>query len=164
MPWWDGVEVVGKDGKTKTKVDCLLNVFNDFVVPAERNPEKAMIMPTSGVYKIKGVGDVITGRVEQGEVEPNDQVKFLPTHTQSTECKGKVFTVEMHHKSQEKAGSGDNVGLNMKGLPKGNMPRVGDVMVLDTNNDVYTVSSFMAAVQILDHPGQLKEGYSPICF
>ena len=36
-----------------------------------------------------------------------------------------VFTVEMHHKRVEKAGPGDNVGMNIKGLDKGNMPRTG---------------------------------------
>merc|ERR1711868_264738 len=31
--------------------------------------EKSMRLPLSGVYKIKGVGDVLTGRVEQGSVK-----------------------------------------------------------------------------------------------
>merc|ERR1712146_799880 len=31
--------------------------------------------------------------------KPGDEVVFLPTHTSSTACTGKVFTVEMHHKS-----------------------------------------------------------------
>ena len=29
-----------------------------------------------------------------------------------------VFTVEMHHKRVDKAGPGDNVGMNIKGLDK----------------------------------------------
>ena len=41
-----------------------------------------------------------------------------------------VFTVEMHHKRVESAGPGDNVGMNIKGLDKGNMPRAGDVMIM----------------------------------
>jgi elongation factor 1-alpha len=36
-----------------------------------------------------------------------------------------VFSVEMHHKRVESAGPGDNVGMNIKGLDKGNMPRAG---------------------------------------
>jgi hypothetical protein len=71
------------------------------------------------------VGDVLAGRVEQGEVKPGDEVIFLPTHTAANPCVGKVFTVEMHHKRVEKAGPGDNVGMNIKGLDKGNMPRSG---------------------------------------
>lgn len=163
MPWWTGTDVVCVD-KTKVHVDTLLNCFNDMVQPPSRDSDKPMRTPVSGVYKIKGVGDVITGRVEQGEVKPNDIVKFLPTHTTSTACTGKIFTVEMHHKSQPSAGCGDNVGLNVKALPKENPPRVGDVMVNEKETDLQTVQDFTAAVQILDHPGQLKVGYTPIAF
>ena len=40
-----------------------------------------MRLPVSGIYKIKGVGDVLAGRVEQGIVKPNEEVVFMPTHT-----------------------------------------------------------------------------------
>merc|ERR1712000_298432 len=87
-----------------------------------RKLDVPMRTPISGVYKIKGVGDVLTGRVEQGTVKPGDEVVFLPTHTAANPCTGKIFTVEMHHKSVEAAATGDNVGLNVKGLDKKNMP------------------------------------------
>merc|ERR1719316_1804786 len=74
-----------------------------------------MRMPISGIYKIKGVGDVLAGRVEQGVVKPGEEVIFLPTHTTSNSCTGKVFTVEMHHQRADFANPGDNVGLNIKG-------------------------------------------------
>merc|ERR1719473_1481966 len=61
-----------------------------------------------GVYKIKGVGDVLTGRVEQGAVKPGNECLFLPTHSASTSCTGKIFTVEMHHKNVPEALQGDN--------------------------------------------------------
>ena len=79
-------------------------------------------------------------------------------------CTGKVFSVEMHHKMVEEAGSGDNVGLNVKGLDKINMPRVGDVMILKSDETLLECKNFTAQVQVLDHPGQLKIGYSPIAF
>ena len=40
---------------------------------------------------------VLVGRVEQGVVKPSEEVIFLPTHTASSPCTGKVFTVEMRH-------------------------------------------------------------------
>lgn len=46
----------------------------------------------------------------------------------------------MHHKRVEKAGPGDNVGMNIKGLDKGNMPRTGDVMILKSDNTLKPVS------------------------
>jgi len=142
----------------------LLDVFETMVELPVRDASKPMRMPVSGVYKIKGVGDVVTGRVEQGYVEPGTEAKFLPTDTQSKPCVGKVFSVEMHHKKQDKAGCGDNVGLNMKGLNKENYPRVGDIMVVKSETALFCVQSFKAAVQVLDHPGELKPGYTPIGF
>merc|ERR1711991_23806 len=49
----------------------------------------------------------------------------------------------------------------MGGLDKGNMPRVGDVMVYDT---LKHIKDFAAQIQTLDVPGELKVGYSPIGF
>jgi len=162
MPWWKGQKVkINK--QTAMVVNTLLEGLNDFVQPAARDPEKAMRLPVSGVYKIKGVGDVLTGRVEQGNVVAGKEVIFLPTHTASTACPGKIFTVEMHHKRLEDGGkSGDNIGMNVKNLNKDNMPRVGDVMIYSDDASLKTSENFSAQVSVLDIPGQLKAGYSPI--
>jgi elongation factor 1-alpha len=162
MAWWKGVTV--KSQKKPVKVDTLLHALNDMVKIPKRPLDKALRMPVSGVYKIKGVGDVITGRVEQGSVTPGNECIFLPTHTASKPCVGKIFTVEMHHKSVPMAGPGDNVGLNVKGLAKENMPRVGDVMIMKADETLKACATFTAQVQVLDHPGELKVGYSPIAF
>merc|ERR1712086_433278 len=161
MGWWNGTDV--KLSKTQgVHIDCLKDALNDFVQPAVRDPDKEMRLPLSGVYKIKGVGDVLTGRVEQGSVKPGEEVKFLPTHTASTACTGKVFTVEMHHKRIDAGTSGDNIGMNVKALNKDNMPRVGDVMVYKTDETIKTSENFSAQVSVLDIPGSIKCGYSPI--
>jgi elongation factor 1-alpha len=123
-----------------------------------------MRMPISGIYKIKGVGDVLAGRVEQGVVKPGEEVVFLPTHTASNPCTGKVFTVEMHHQRVDFANPGDNVGLNIKGLDKNNMPRVGDVMIYKKDTTLDRCGQFTAQIQTLDIPGEIKLGYSPIGF
>jgi elongation factor 1-alpha len=163
MGWWSGVDVVCMDG-SKIHVTTLLDCLNNMVKPPTRDASKAMRMPVSGVYKIKGVGDVITGRVEQGVVKPNDLVQYVPTNTANLACTAKIFTVEMHHKNYPVANAGDNVGLNVKGLVKENMPRVGDVMCNQSDKSLFCVYSFKAQVQVLDHPGELKPGYSPIAF
>jgi len=161
MGWWKGQDV--KISKTQgMHVDTLKDCLNDFVQPAQRDPDKEMRLPLSGVYKIKGVGDVLTGRVEQGEVKPGEEVKFLPTHTASTACTGKVFTVEMHHKRIDAGKSGDNIGMNVKALNKDNMPRVGDVMIYKEDDTLASSENFSAQVSVLDIPGSIKPGYSPI--
>jgi elongation factor 1-alpha len=123
-----------------------------------------MRMPVSGLYNIKGVGTVITGRIEQGVVKPKDEVCFLPTHTASNACLGTVFSIEMHHTKMDEARPGDNVGLNMKGLVKTNMPHTGDVMVFTKDSTLKAAGSFTAQVQILDIPGEIKVNYSPTVF
>jgi len=165
MGWWNGVDVqIGEKGTEKVHIDTLKQALNDMVRMPERKNDAPMRMPVSGVYKIKGVGDVITGRVEQGVVKPGEEVIFLPTHTSANACAGKVFTCEMHHKRCDDAKAGDNVGLNVKGLNKDNMPRTGDVMIYKKDGTLKEAGTFTAQVQILDHPGELKCGYTPVCF
>jgi elongation factor 1-alpha len=88
----------------------------------------------------------------------------LPTHTASNPCTGKVFSVEMHHTRVDFANPGDNVGLNIKGLVKENMPRSGDVMVYKKDTSLGQTRSFDAQIQVLDIPNEIKCGYSPIAF
>jgi elongation factor 1-alpha len=167
MGWWNGMDVVAQvqSGGTETlHIDTLLHGLNDFARPPVRPASAAMRLPVSGIYKIKGVGDVIAGRVEQGLVKPGEEVVFLPTHTSSNACTGKVFTVEMHHKRVDAAQPGDNVGMNVKGLDKQNMPRTGDVMVYKKDTSIGACADFAAQIQVLDIPGEIKIGYSPIGF
>merc|ERR1712160_5879 len=90
-----GVDV--EVSKENIHVDTLYDVLDKMCRVPERPVNAPMRMPVSGIYKIKGVGDVLAGRVEQGVVKPGEEVVFLPTHTASNPCNGKVFTVEMHH-------------------------------------------------------------------
>jgi len=153
MDWYKGFEV--KTKKDKVKGHTLLDALNDVVQCPKRPLKKPFRMPVSGVYKIKGVGDVITGRIEQGTLKPNLEVKFAPTGVI-----GKAFSIEMHHKTHDQAGPGDNVGVNVKGLPKENMPKAGDVMSINNEecdkSPPGAVEEFTAAVFVQDHPGQLK--------
>merc|ERR1711977_212825 len=130
----------------------------------ERPISAPMRMPIMGIYKIKGVGDVLAGRVEQGVVKPGEEVIFLPTHTVSNPCTGRVFTVEMHHTRVDFANPGDNIGMNIKGLDKQNMLRSGDVMVYKKDTSLGACDNFDAQIQVLDIPGEIKIGYSPIGF
>merc|ERR1712244_1338 len=81
--------------------------------------------------------------------------KFYPTMSG-----GKAFSIEMHHKNVEEAGCGDNVGVNVKGLDKDKMPRVGDVMCIDDKkmdpNPPKSAKAFTALVFVQDHPGKLN--------
>merc|ERR1719433_700812 len=59
MDWYKGYEVKVK--KKKVKGHTLLSALNDVVTCPKRPKKKPFRMPVSGIYKIKGVGDVVTG-------------------------------------------------------------------------------------------------------
>jgi elongation factor 1-alpha len=156
MPWYNGWKAqVGKDKfiEGKTVYDAL----DKFAKPPKRNVDGPVRVPINGVYKIKGVGDIITGRVEQGILNKDDVVSICPRNI--TGCK--VFSIEMHHKQYEKAMPGDNIGMSIKGLDKKNMPKTGDVIYLDKQGILKPVKQFTAQVMIQEHPGQLKVGFTP---
>merc|ERR1712238_563050 len=164
MPWWAGMKILDPNDKSEVQIDCLLDFLDLYCKPPGRNETSPMRLPVSGIYKIKGVGDVLAGRVEQGIVKPNEEVVFMPTHTAANSCAGKVFQIEMHHKAVPQAKPGDNVGMNVKNLEKQNMPHSGDVMVYKKDTTLSPVKSFDAHIQILDIPNEIKIGYSPIGF
>jgi len=163
MPWWTGVSVKNILGQS-VHVHTVLDVLEKAVVIPPRAIDKPFRMPVSGVLNIRGVGDVVTGRVEQGKIEPGTVVAFLPTHVTATPCTGRVFSVEMHNHSVPFAIAGDNVGLMVKDLSKTNMPRPGDVMVVKSDESISRALKFTAQVQVLQHPGELKIGYTPVGF
>jgi len=152
MPWYKGWKVSIKKNKIEGKT--LYDALELVAKPPKRDNKKPFRMPVSGVYKIKGVGDVITGRIEQGALKPNETVGFAPSGIQ-----GKAFTIEMHHKNVDQAAVGDNVGVNVKGLPKDNLPKVGDIMYNAAEAEATKprqVAEFTCAIFVADHPGQLK--------
>jgi elongation factor 1-alpha len=155
MKWYKGW--TAKIKKEKITGHTLVEALEKVVRAPKRATKKAFRMPVSGVYKIKGVGDVITGRIEQGSINPGVMVKFYPTG-----CSGKAFSIEMHHKSVSLAICGDNVGVNVKALPKENMPHCGDVMCIDDSkldpSPPKQSETFTALVFVQDHPGKLSCG------
>merc|ERR1712076_364669 len=146
MAWWKGMNI--ECGKETIMCETLYDVLDKLCRVPERPISAPMRMPISGIYKIK----------------PGEEVIFLPTHTSSNPCTGKVFTVEMHHTRVDFANPGDNVGLNIKGLDKNNMPRSGDVMVYKKDTTLGQTREFDAQIQVLDIPNEIKVGYSPIGF
>ena len=113
MPWYKGWKAnISKDEAAEGYT--LYDALEKLARPPKRADDKLVRVPVNGVYKINGVGDVITGRVEQGIVRPNDIVGFSPRNLTGM----KIFSIEMHHKMVDHAAPGDNVGLNVKGLDK----------------------------------------------
>lgn len=81
-----------------------------------------------------------------GILKNEEDVLFLPTHTPNNPCAGKVFSIEMHHKRIDEAHPGDNIGMNVRGFPKDNPPRSGDVMILQSDKSLQATGEFTAQV------------------
>ncbi|ETO11544.1 hypothetical protein RFI_25832 [Reticulomyxa filosa] len=113
----------GKLDKNTITGVLLMDALEKTVSQPKRSTKKPFRTPVSGVYNIKGVGDVITGRI--GQLPLGAPVYFYPTN-----ATGKAFSIEMHHKTVDKSEAGDNVGVNMKNLKKKNMPHTGDVICI----------------------------------
>ena len=121
-----------------------------------RLTDKPLRLPLQDVYKIKDTGTVPVGHVETGVIKPGMVVTFAPVNL-STEVK----SVEMHHESLPEAVPGDNVGFNIKNVSVKDIKR-GYVTSDSKNKPATGVSDFTAQVIVLNHPGQVSNGYSPV--
>merc|ERR1712185_306078 len=153
MSWYKGWNVERKEGKASgmTLLEAL-----DAVIPPTRPTDKPLRLPLQDVYKIGGIGTVPVGRVETGVIKPGMVVTFAPVNL-STEVK----SVEMHHESLPEAVPGDNVGFNIKNVSVKDIKR-GYVTSDSKNKPATGVADFTAQVIVLNHPGQVSNGYSPV--
>ncbi|MFC6862297.1 translation elongation factor EF-1 subunit alpha [Halomicroarcula sp. GCM10025817] len=139
-PWYDG----------KTLLETLNNL------PEPQPPTDAPLrLPIQDVYTISGIGTVPVGRVETGILNTGDRVSFQPS-----DVAGEVKTIEMHHEEVPKAGPGDNVGFNVRGVGKDDIRR-GDVC--GPADDPPTVAeTFQAQIVVMQHPSVITAGYTPV--
>merc|ERR1712240_61520 len=153
MNWHKGWSVERKEGNAsgKTMIQAL-----DAILPPTRPVNKALRLPLQDVYKIGGIGTVPVGRVETGIIKPGMVVTFAPSAV-TTEVK----SVEMHHESMSEALPGDNVGFNVKNVSVKDIRR-GNVAGDSKNDPPKECSMFHAQVIILNHPGEIKNGYAPV--
>jgi len=141
MPWYKG--------------PYLLEAL-DNANPPKRPSDKPLRLPLQDVYKIGGIGTVPVGRVETGVIKPGMVCTFAPVQI-TTEVK----SVEMHHESLPEAVPGDNVGFNVKNVSVKDIRR-GNVCGDSKKDPPKGASTFFAQVIVMNHPGQISSGYSPV--
>jgi len=153
MTWWTKTKIERKSGSYEfiTLFDAL-----DNIEPPSRPVDKPLRLPLQDVYKIGGIGTVPVGRVETGILKPGMVVNFAPTGP-TTEVK----SVEMHHEALTEANPGDNVGFNVKNVSVKELKR-GFVASDSKNDPAKEAGDFTAQVIVLNHPGQIQAGYSPV--
>jgi len=141
MPWYTGPTLVGAlDGMTAP----------------ERPVDKPLRLPINDVFKISGIGTVPVGRIETGVLKAGMMLKFTPSGLTS-ECK----SVEMHHETLPSAQPGDNVGFSVRNISVKDIKR-GYVTSDEKNDPAQECENFLAQVIVLNHPNQIRAGYSPV--
>jgi len=153
MTWYKGWAVERKEGNASGKT--LLEGL-DSILPPARPTDKALRLPLQDVYKIGGIGTVPVGRVETGIMKPGMVVTFAPQNL-TTEVK----SIEMHHEALQEALPGDNVGFNIKNVSVKEIRR-GNVAGDSKQDPPKETKCFLAQVIILNHPGQIAAGYTPV--
>ncbi|XP_078584526.1 elongation factor 1-alpha [Branchiostoma floridae x Branchiostoma japonicum] len=153
MGWYKGWAIERKEGNAsgKTLFEAL-----DSILPPKRPTDKPLRLPLQDVYKIGGIGTVPVGRVETGILKPGVVVTFAPVNL-TTEVK----SVEMHHESLPEALPGDNVGFNVKNVSVKEIKR-GMVAGDSKNDPPKEAESFTAQVIVMNHPGEIHNGYAPV--
>ncbi|KAF8789370.1 elongation factor 1-alpha-like [Argiope bruennichi] len=153
MPWYKGWSIEKKGTKFEGKT--LLQAL-DAMEPPTRPTDKPLRLPLQDVYKIGGIGTVPVGRVETGIIKPGMVVTFAPCNL-TTEVK----SVEMHHEALTEAVPGDNVGFNVKNVSVKELRR-GYVAGDSKDHPPKATEEFTAQVIVLNHPGQISNGYTPV--
>lgn len=144
-------------------VECIMKLMDavDEKIPTpKREIDKPFLMPIEDVFSISGRGTVVTGRVETGKVRVNDNIELVGIRpTRKTVATG----LEMFNKLLDEALAGENVGVLLRGIEKGDVERG---MVLAAPGSCTPHTKFEGTVYVLnkDEGGRHKPffpGYRP---
>ncbi len=134
----------------------LMEQVDGYIPQPDRDTDKPFLMPIEDVFSITGRGTVVTGRIEQGVLNVNDNIEIVGIRdTQTTVCTG----VEMFRKLLDRGEAGDNVGSLLRGIDKEDVQR-GQVLAAPGSITPHT--EFEAQVYVLtsDEGGRHKPFFS----
>jgi len=114
------------DAKWGESVLELMQAVDDSIPDPVRETDKPFLMPVEDVFTITGRGTVVTGRIERGVVNVNEEVEIVGI--KETVTKTTVTGIEMFRKLLDSGQAGDNVGLLVRGIKREDVER-GQVVV-----------------------------------
>jgi elongation factor Tu len=131
------------DEGAQDQVMELMGAVDDYIPDPERDTEKPFLMSIEDVFSITGRGTVVTGRIEQGVLNVNEEVEIVGIRdTQKTVATG----IEMFRKLLDQGVAGDNVGVLLRGIGKDDVER-GQVLAKPGSITPHT--DFEAQVYVL---------------
>jgi len=109
------------DPKWVKSVEELMEAVDESIPDPVRDTEKPFLMPIEDVFTITGRGTVVTGKIERGVVNVNEEVEIVGIKPKS--FKTTVTGVEMFRKLLDSGQAGDNVGLLLRGTKREEVER-----------------------------------------
>ena len=132
----------GDDVANKCIVE-LMDVCDSIIPEPKRDIDKPFLMPVEDVFSITGRGTVGTGRIERGIVKVGDEIEIIGMGDQKRTT---VTGVEMFRKLLDEGRAGDNAGMLLRGVDKGELKR-GQVLAVPGSITPHT--KFRSSVYIL---------------
>ena len=131
------------DAEWGAKIDELMDAVDTWIPTPERDNDKPFLMSIEDVFTITGRGTVVTGRVERGKLNLNDEVEIVGLKdTKKTVVTG----IEMFRKQLDYAEAGDNAGVLLRGIAREEVERG---QVLTKPGTVHPHKKFKASVYVL---------------
>ena len=110
----------GDEELGKKSILALMDAVDSYIPQPDRPKDKPFLMPIEDVFSISGRGTVVTGRVERGKLNLNDEVEIVGIKpTQKTTVTG----VEMFRKLLDQGEAGDNIGVLLRGTKREEVER-----------------------------------------
>jgi len=133
----------------------LIKACDEFIKEPDRMVDKPFLMGIEGVMSITGKGTVATGRIERGLVKAGEAVEITGLKADNKPIKASVVGIEMFHKTLDQGQAGDQCGIMLKGVKKGDISR-GQVICVP--GSVNCATMFDADVYVLkeDEGGRKK--------
>ena len=115
----------GDEKWAKSIVD-LMEACDESIPDPQRASDQPFLMPVEDVFTITGRGTVVTGRIERGQINVNEDVELIGIKEKAT--KTTITGIEMFRKLLDYGEAGDNVGLLVRGLKREEVER-GQVVI-----------------------------------
>ena len=114
------------DEKWVQSIVDLMEACDNSIPDPERATDQPFLMPIEDIFTITGRGTVVTGRVERGRLNVNEDVEIIGIQEKSQTTT--VTGIEMFRKMMDYTEAGDNCGLLLRGTKREDVER-GQVVI-----------------------------------
>jgi len=138
------LKALESDPAAEEAIMDLMEAVDSYIPTPERDVEKPFLMSVEDIFSIKGRGTVVTGRIERGVVELNQEIDIVGM--QEDKIDTVVTGIEMFNKTLDRGEAGDNAGILLRGVKKEEVSRG---MVLAEQGSVTPHKAFECEVYVL---------------